>query len=114
LSRGHLKIYFALARRGGEFAATLRGPLRGRFIAIAVAALAGCAAPMTTREAQSVAREQLIKYCHGRCGAFTLARTQKIKDRWLVDFEAPRQTFTVTVEDDGNARVTVWDKATVR
>jgi len=23
-------------------------------------------------------------------------------------------SFTVTVEDDGNARVTVWDKATLR
>jgi len=69
---------------------------------------------MTTREAQGIAQQRLVKYCNGRCGAFTLARTQKIKDRWLVDFEAPRQTFTVTVEDDGNAKVTVWDKATVR
>ena len=85
-------------------------PLRGGFIAITVAALAGCAAPMTTREAQGVAREQLVKYCSGRCGAVTLARTQKIKSRWLVDFEAPRQKFTVIVEDDGNARVTIWDK----
>jgi very-short-patch-repair endonuclease len=40
-----------------------------------------------------------------------MARTQKIKSRWLVDFEAPRQKFTVIVEDDGNAKVTVWDKS---
>ena len=87
---------------------------RGGFIAIAVAVLAGCVAPMTTREAQGVARERLVKYCSGRCGTLALAHTQKIKNRWLVDFEAPRQKFTVIVENDGNARVTVWDKATLR
>ena len=89
-------------------------PLRGAFVAILIAALAGCVAPMTTREAQGVARERLVKYCNGRCGAVTLGHTQKIKSRWLVDFEAPRQKFTVIVENDGNARVTVWDKATLR
>jgi hypothetical protein len=65
---------------------------------------------MTTREAQTIARQRVIKYCHGRCGAVALGRTQKIKSRWLVDFDAPRQKFTVIVEDDGNSRVTVWDK----
>ena len=89
-------------------------PLRGGFIVLTVAALAGCVAPMTTREAQGVARERLVKYCNGRCGAVTLAHTQKIKNRWLVDFEAPRQKFTVIVENDGNSKVTVWDKATLR
>ncbi|HJS44766.1 MAG TPA: hypothetical protein VJ753_00045 [Rhizomicrobium sp.] len=69
---------------------------------------------MTTREAQGIARERLVNYCKGRCGTFTLARTQKIKKRWLVDFEAPRQKFTVIVEDNGNAKVTVWDKALQR
>jgi len=72
--------------------------------------LAGCISPMTTREAESIAHERLTKYCNGRCGALTLARTQKIKSRWLVDFEAPRQKFTVIVEDDGNAKVTAWEK----
>ncbi len=76
--------------------------------------LAGCVAPMTTREAQGVARERLVKYCSGRCGALALAHTQKIKNRWLVDFDAPRQKFTVIVENNGNSRVTVWDKATLR
>ena len=70
----------------------------------------GCAAPMSTREAQGIARERLVKYCSGRCGTLALAHTQKIKNRWLVDFDAPRQKFTVIVEDDGNAKVTVWDK----
>ena len=92
----------------------MTAPLRGGFIAIAVAVLAGCVAPMTTREAQGVARERLVKYCSGRCGTLALAHTQKIKNRWLVDFDAPRQKFTVIVEDDGNSRVTVWDKTTLR
>ena len=43
-------------------------------------------------------------------GALALAHTQKIKSRWLVDFEAPHQKFTVIVENDGNSKVTVWDK----
>jgi hypothetical protein len=85
-------------------------PLRGGLIAIIVALLSGCVAPMTAREAQGIASTRLTKYCNGRCGAFALARTQKIKNRWLVDFEAPRQKFTVIVEDDGNSKVTVWDK----
>jgi hypothetical protein len=77
---------------------------------MAAAALAGCIAPMTTQEAQDIAHARLTRYCNGRCGALTLAHTQKIKDRWLVDFEAPRQKFTVIVKDDGNAKVTAWDK----
>jgi very-short-patch-repair endonuclease len=89
----------------------MRAPLRGAFIAISTFALAGCFAPMTTREAQDIANTRLTKYCNGRCGAVTLGRTQKIKDRWLVDFEAPRQKFTVIVENDGNSKVTVWDKS---
>jgi hypothetical protein len=84
--------------------------LRGSLIAVSLAALGGCFAPMTTREAQGIASERLTKYCNSRCGAFTLARTQRIKNRWLVDFEAPRQKFTVIVEQDGNAKITTWDK----
>jgi hypothetical protein len=85
-------------------------PLRGALIVIATAALAGCFAPMTTREAQDIANTRLIKYCNGQCGAVTLGRTQRIKDRWLVDFEASRQKFTVIVENDGNSKVTAWEK----
>ena len=89
-------------------------PLRGGFIVVTVAMLAGCVAPLTTREAQGIAREELVKYCSGRCGALALAHTQKIKNRWLVDFDGQRQKFTVIVENNGNSKVTVWDKATLR
>ena len=65
---------------------------------------------MTTREAQDIAHQRVVKYCGGRCGNLTLGHTQKIKSRWLVDYDAPRQRFTVIVENDGNSRVTVWNK----
>ena len=84
--------------------------LKGALTALAAASLYGCIAPMTTHEAQDIANTRLIKYCNGQCGAVTLGRTQRIKDRWLVDFEAPRQKFTVIVENDGNSKVTTWEK----
>lgn len=75
-----------------------------------VTLLGGCVAPMTTREAQSIASERLTRYCKSRCGAVTLSATQKINNRWLVDFDAPRHKFTVTVEANGNASVDTWNK----
>ena len=66
---------------------------------------------MTTREAQSIASERLTRFCRGKCGALTMGRTQRIKSRYLVDFDAPRQRFTVIVENDGNAKVTAWAKS---
>ena len=85
---------------------------RGLFVLVSSsAALGGCFAPMTSREAQDIANTRLTKYCGGHCGAVALAGTQKIKDRWLVDFDAPRHKFTVIVENDGNSKVTVWDKS---
>jgi hypothetical protein len=89
----------------------MRLPARGGFIIIAASlAVSGCITPMTTQEAQTIAGKRLTRYCNSRCGAVTLARTQKIKDRWLVDFEDPRHKFTVTVENDGNSSVTTWNK----
>lgn len=72
--------------------------------------LAGCISPMTTREAEDIAASRIKKYCASRCGAVTLARTQKLKKRWLVDFDGPRQKFMVVVEDDGNSKITTWNK----
>ena len=90
----------------------MTGPARGAFTLLCLAGLlGGCAAPMTTREAQQIATTRLNKYCRGHCGTVTMARTQKIKNRWLVDFEAPQEKFTVIVENDGNSKVTAWDKS---
>ena len=88
----------------------MTGPFRGALIAVSLIALGGCFAPMTQREAQDIANTRLTKYCRGNCGAVKLASAQKIKDRWLVDFDAPKHKFTVIVEDDGNSKVTTWDK----
>jgi very-short-patch-repair endonuclease len=88
----------------------MNSPTGGLSLIAAAIVLAGCVSPMSTREAEGIAHARLDKYCAGHCGAFTLAHTQQIKDRWLVDFEAPRQKFTVIVENDGNAKVTTWDK----
>jgi hypothetical protein len=84
-------------------------PAWGAFMGVAL--LSGCFAPVAQREAQTIAQTRVEKYCAGRCGALSLAHTQKIKDRWLVDFDGPRQKFTVTVSDSGNAKVEVWDKS---
>jgi hypothetical protein len=65
---------------------------------------------MSAREAREIAGTRLAKYCNAHCGALTWTHIQKIKSRWLVDFDAQRQKFTVTVQDDGNSSVTVWDK----
>jgi len=74
-------------------------------------ALGACMAPMQAREAQSIARDELNRYCrNGGCGSYTLGHTQKIKSRWLVDFEAPQHRFTVIVENNGSAKVTTWDR----
>jgi very-short-patch-repair endonuclease len=83
---------------------------RGLVLALSTFVLAGCVGPMSSQEARQIANKRLNNYCASRCGTFTVGRTQKIKDRWLVDFEAPRQKFTVIVENDGNSQVTAWDK----
>jgi hypothetical protein len=88
-------------------------PFVGAFLtAICIPAfLAGCVAPLRQDEAQTIARERLAKFCRrSDCAGAKQGRTQKIKDRWLVDFDDPRHRFTVTVEDNGNASVSVWNR----
>jgi len=87
-------------------------PKRGLFL-IALAGIAGlgaCAGPMAAREAQGIAQDRMTRYCQNRCGPLQLTKAQKIKDRWLVDFDSPGRRFTVTVDNGGNAKVDVWDK----
>ena len=84
-------------------------PAWGAFIAVGL--LGGCIAPVDLREAQDIARRETTRYCHAACGPLVLGRTQKIKGRWLVDLDGPRQKFTVTVTGNGNYRVDAWDKS---
>ena len=42
---------------------------------------------------------------------FTLVAAQKLKGRWLVDYESPAGKYTVAVDSGCNTQVSVWDKS---
>ena len=66
---------------------------------------------MAAREAQTRAQARMTRYCAGHCGALQLVHAQKIKDRWLIDFDGPGRKYTVMVDDGGNTQISVWDKS---
>ena len=86
------------------------------FLIIGLCALvAACIAPMGQREAQMRAADGLRKFCRSApCGATRLVAAQKLKDRWLVDFDAQANKYTVAVDMGGNTEVSVWDKSLAR
>ena len=80
-------------------------------LALCLTALAGCIAPLGQREAEARAGRSLRSFCQDKtCGPAHLLKAQKIKTRWLVDFETPNGLYTVAVDQDGNTDVSVWDK----
>ena len=88
---------------------------RGAVLILSTLILAGCAAPMSQREAETRANRSLRSFCAGAsCGPARLVKAQKIKDRWLVDFETATGIYTVVVERGGGTNVNVWDKNPVR
>jgi diaminopimelate epimerase len=88
---------------------------RTALLLICGVAVAGCAGPMGQREAEVRANRSLNDFCrNAACGAARLIKTQKIKDRWLVDFETQAGLYTVTVDRSGAAKVSVWDKNPAR
>jgi hypothetical protein len=74
--------------------------------------LCACAGPIGQQEAQSIATARMTKYCGDAavCKPLRLTKAQKLKDRWLVDFDAPTHTYGVIVEADGNTTLSIWDK----
>ena len=76
----------------------------------ALAFLAGCAGPMSRREAESYASRRMARYCGTACGSYHITGAQRMKDRWLVDFDSARRKLAVLVDNGGNTEVTVWDK----
>ena len=77
--------------------------------------LAGCAGPMGQREAENRAGRSLAQFCQQTpCGPTHLVKAQKIKNRWLVDFETAGGLYTVAVNSGGNTDVSVWDKNPAR
>jgi hypothetical protein len=70
---------------------------------------------MGQREAEQRASRSLRNFCQQTpCGTARLLKVQKIKDRWLVDFETPRGLYTVAVDRGGGTDVSVWDKNSPR
>ena len=70
---------------------------------------------MSQREAQARASASLRKFCQDAvCGPPRLVKAQKIKDRWLVDFDTPKGLYTVAVDRGGGTNVSVWDKSLAR
>ena len=87
----------------------------GAALILSVLVLAGCAGPMSQREAQARAGRSLRDFCAGTpCGPVHLVKAQKLKDRWLVDFETANGLYTVAVNQGGGTDVSVWDKNTAR
>ena len=77
--------------------------------------LAGCVSPLGQREAESRANRSLRNFCQNKaCGTARLVKTQKLKDRWLVDFESATGLYTVAVDQGGNTDISVWDKNLAR
>lgn len=96
-----------------ELISGLRQVLRWRagIVLLCVAGLGACAGPMALREAQTRAQERMTRFCAGGCGALHLIHSQKIKDRWLIDFDSPARRYTVLVDDGGNTQISIWDKS---
>jgi hypothetical protein len=66
---------------------------------------------MGQREAEIRAGRSLKGFCaDAPCGSVRLVKAQKIKDRWLVDYETASRLYTVAVDRSGSTNVSVWDK----
>lgn len=65
---------------------------------------------MSRGEAESYAARRMARFCGQVCGAYRITGAQRLKDRWLIDFDAPRHKLAVLVDEGGTTQVTVWDK----
>lgn len=84
---------------------------RGTALFLFLSVLAGCVSPLGQREAESRANRSLRNFCQNKaCGTARLVKTQKLKDRWLVDFESATGLYTVAVDQGGNTDISVWEK----
>jgi hypothetical protein len=84
---------------------------RGAAFILGLLVLAGCAGPIRQREAESLAGRSLRRFCQDKsCGALHMVKTQKLKNRWMVDYETPGGLYTVAVDESGATDVTVWNK----
>ena len=50
-------------------------------------------------------------FCQNKaCGTAHLVKSEKFKNRWLVNFETAGGLYTVAVDKGGNTDISVWDK----
>jgi hypothetical protein len=90
-------------------------PLRAAMLLVCGVTVAGCVSPMGQREAEVRANQSLNAFCRkAACGPAKLVKAQKLKDRWLVDFETQAGLYSVMVDQGGDTQVSVWDKNPVR
>jgi hypothetical protein len=80
---------------------------------LTILAVGGCAAPISQREAVGLANTSLLKFCNqrGGCPQLRVAHAQKIRGRWLIEYDAAVNRYGVAVDDDGNTDVSVWEKS---
>ncbi len=74
--------------------------------------IAGCAGPMTLPQAKAEADKRVMRYCKARsdCGPLVQTKSQRLKDRWLLDYDTSGRVLTVAVDDTGVTRLDVWNK----
>jgi hypothetical protein len=89
----------------------VKHPLRALFL-LSILALAGCASPMTQREAQGYAQLSLRRYCSETqpCLPSRFVKAQHLGNGWLLDYESERAKYGVMVHTNGATQVSVWAK----
>lgn len=91
----------------------MKPPFAGGLVLIlSLAALGGCLAPMTQRQAQAYAQLSLRRHCAETlpCHPARFVKAQHLPTGWLLDYESDNAKYGVMVHESGVAQVTVWDK----
>src|ERR1700722_19655244 len=94
-------------------------PVRGatfKFLLPALACclmLAGCAHVLNQRLALTYATARLNRFCteSGPCEPRKLIGAQRLKQGWLIDFDAASARYGVLVHDNRVTEVSVWKKS---
>ena len=93
-------------------------PVRGATIILVCSAvlasliLAGCATVLSQRQALTYATAGLNRFCAetGPCEPRQISGAQRLKQGWLIDFDAPNTRYGVMVHDNRVTEVSVWKK----
>jgi hypothetical protein len=88
-------------------------PARGAIFLISFAILAGCTPVLTQRQALNYATARLNRFCteSGPCEPRQISGAQRLKQGWLIDFDAASARYGVMVHDNRVTEVSVWKKS---